>query len=195
MSNRTELPADESRPTRTRTPRPVGSDLTGLGLHLSFFASSALILIAFWFLLGEISCSHPHPRDSELIDKFIAEEPTFGELASMVREDLAKSGRGLLLRRGEHSPALSVARNREYDELLNRLSGLLLSSWESDRLVIWVSTRGLSITGSSKGFETLQNKPELLVDDLDHYRHPVFESYRAYRHLKGDWYLFLDVTT
>ena len=76
MSKIPSRPADRSRPTPSRAPRPVGNDFTGLGLHLSFFASSALILIAFWFLLGQISCFNPHPSESKLIDKPIA--PTAG---------------------------------------------------------------------------------------------------------------------
>lgn len=66
---------------------------------------------------------------------------------------------------------------------------------------VWyhISSRGLSISGSSKGVvwrSTPPEAPELLVDDLDAFLAKTFpghsRSFTAYQRLEGNWYLYYD---
>ena len=60
--------------------------------------------------------------------------------------------------------------------------------------VVWfhASTYGLSVTGSGKGYAYLKERPKLVVDNLDTYWSQDGRSFTTFRHLEGNWYLYLD---
>ena len=60
--------------------------------------------------------------------------------------------------------------------------------------MVWfhASTRGLAVSGSSKGYAYLLEKPKTLVDNLDEYWSKDNKSFTAFRQIEGNWYLYFD---
>jgi hypothetical protein len=66
---------------------------------------------------------------------------------------------------------------------------------EKDAILFYASTKGLSVTGSTKGYAYLKKVPEnseKLVNSLDDYWSPDGKSFTAYRRIEGNWYLYFD---
>ena len=63
---------------------------------------------------------------------------------------------------------------------------------DPEEFIFTANTRGLSISGSAKGYAYLQKKPRLVVADLDSYWSEDGKSFTAYQHIKGKWYLYFD---
>ena len=189
MTRAEEMTVD-SAPSGHRPRRRVGGDFTGLGLPLAFFGTVSLILTIFSLLLSELGCSLTHPTDETLVARFFEREAEFERLLAMVRED----GGQVIYRTWTENPHVSRARGREYRSTMKRLSVQTLIAWdEPQRVRLFASSLGLSVSGSSKGFVYLERKPDSHLEDLDHYR-PRSADFEVYRHLKGNWYLFLDGT-
>jgi hypothetical protein len=93
---------------------------------------------------------------------------------------------------------LTEERVAEYRRLLERagVSIGIEGYGEKDRVLFYVSTGGLSVSGSGKGFAHLTGPPELLVSDLDaHVARALASrerSFMAYQLIQDGWYLFYD---
>ncbi|MBK8464481.1 MAG: hypothetical protein IPL32_01495 [Chloracidobacterium sp.] len=89
---------------------------------------------------------------------------------------------------------MSTIRHLDYRRrfLILGLSAGIEGYCEKESVYFYASTKGLSVTGSSKGYVYTVKQPTLLVDDLDKYWSPDGQSFAAHRHIEGQWYLFLD---
>lgn len=137
-----------------------------------------------------------HPFDESLIEQFQNQEGDFNLLLKMFIEDEG------LFRLGDDfirsSRRMSPVRIGEYRKLFKDLHLPNGIGGYEDKSVVWfnVSANGLSIGGSEKGFAYRTSKPELLVRNLDEYasllRTQGGRSATAFRHIKGNWYLYFE---
>ena len=155
---------------------------------------TALLLIT---LSGCSFFGSNHPKDERLIEDLRNNRAEFERLLAMFRADekLYRVARDFT--RPENAQAADVDGERlaEYRMLLGklRLHGGIEGYAPKDVIWFHASTKGLGVSGSSKGYAYLERPPELLVRDLDHYeRTKGGRSFSAYRHIEGNWYLYLD---
>ena len=92
---------------------------------------------------------------------------------------------------------VTAERLAKYRKIFNNLglSAGIEGYCEKNRVFLHASTKGLSVTGSTKGYAYLKKAPEnpdKLVDNLDNYWSPDGKSFRAFRHIEGNWYLYFD---
>ena len=96
---------------------------------------------------------------------------------------------------------VSPERIARYRKLLSsaRVSSGIEGYGPKGEVLFHVSSRGLSISGSSKGIVWCEKPPEpprLLLDDLDAYLAKTFpgqpKSFTAYQRIEGNWYLYYD---
>ena len=96
------------------------------------------------------------------------------------------------------SAGVTPERFKVYQALIRRVSlerGLLLGP----RLVIthWGSEVDFFASErfwSTKGYAYMLEHPGLLVDNLDTYLSQNKKSFKAYKHIEGNWYLYLEHT-
>jgi len=171
---------------------------------------TALIVLA--ACLGTSSCFFPaereHPKDSELIKNFQTHRAEFDELLEMFKADRSLGRVGPDFTRSAsffetctgpnawngEEPEVSEGRLKDYRTRFTKL-GLtagIEGYCEKDAVHFHASTRGLSVTGSSKGYAYLASPPKIVVDDLDTYWSEDGKSFTAYRHIDGNWYLYFD---
>lgn len=168
---------------------------------------AALLLTVFMLSCGPEDL-RDHPRDTELIERLNAHRVEFDELIQMFKEDSSLGRVGENFERtasffekceGEgawNGKAIEVDKAR-LDDYRERFAKLKLRAGiegycEKDYISLYASTRGLSVTGSTKGYAYLVKPPKLLVVDLDSYWSTDGRSFTAFRHIDGNWYLFLD---
>ena len=137
-----------------------------------------------------------HPSDASLIQNFRSHRNEFDELLRMF---LADEGLGRVaydFTRPQNHEEVGVSRERLnayrewFDEL--GLSAGVEGYGEKETVMFHASTRGLGVTGSSKGYAYLRERPALAVENLDAYRSPDGKSFTAFGHVEGGWYLYLD---
>ena len=149
-----------------------------------------------------------HPTDAEMMDRLAVKRSEFEELVRMFREDRSLGRVGVDFERtanffeecvgGDAWSAKTIevdkARLADYRERFAslRLKAGIEGYCKKDAVYLIASTRGLSVTGSSKGYAYLSNPPELQVDDLDSFWSSDGRSFSAYRHVDGKWYLYFD---
>jgi hypothetical protein len=144
-----------------------------------------------------------HPADEKLIAEFYQYRPEYEHLLLMLREDrgLGRVGEGFIRPANYFSGDSAYTgsppsddRIAEYHTIFDRLSLMAgIEGYDDKSYVSFVrSVRGLSISGSSKGIAYSENVPKLLVEDLDKYWSPDGRSFRAHRHIEGNWYLWFD---
>lgn len=141
-------------------------------------------------------CAAQHPSDDVLIANFQSHKSQFDQLLQMF---IADKGLGRVAKdftRPANPAEIGVTPERlaEYRKLFTTLG--LRSGIEGydpkDTVTFYASTQGLAVSGSSKGFAYLKEPPKILVDKLDGYRSADGRSFTVYRHLEGNWYLYLD---
>ena len=172
-------------------------------INVALILSGFLILIAMPFVLpvlmlyfiltgGDI----PHKSDQELVANFQSHRGDFNQLLQMIQTDMQ-------LKRVDEDwtdptdpQAIGISRERinEYRRLFQRL-GIPrgFSAFQTkDHIKFIASTQGLSVSGSSKGYVYARKKPDLIVEDLDHYWSQDGRSFTAHRHIEDNWYLYFD---
>jgi hypothetical protein len=93
---------------------------------------------------------------------------------------------------------VTSARLAKYRQLLQKagVKSGIEGYGEKDAVSFHVSSLGLSVSGSGKGFAYLEGAPEILVADLDAYVKQALadhaESFTAYQRIEGSWYLYYD---
>jgi hypothetical protein len=144
-----------------------------------------------------------HPTDGRLIREFHSHTNDFERLLAMFREDrqLGRIAPGFTRPANffsgkplpEGKPA-GVGRLAEYWALFAKLSlSAGIEGYDDKEMVRFIrSTRGLSISGSSKGYAYMEVPPELVVESLDDYWSGDGRSFTAFRHIEGNWYLYFD---
>lgn len=155
-----------------------------------------------------ISDEKEHPRDEELIENFQSHKAEFNQLLQMFQEDKSIGRVAFNFTRTSSffekcksanswdgkTVEPSDERLAEYRRLFKVLDLSKGIEGYCEKNIIWFysSSRGLSVSGSSKGFAYVLEKPEITVDSLNDYRFKNDESSPAFRHIEGNWYLFLD---
>lgn len=155
-------------------------------------------------------CSSRHPSDDQLLETFRRHRADLEQLVQMFTADkgLGRVGDGFTRPDDPGGVGVSAQRVSEYrrlcaavgapaciegyDATFDRLYGAVQAGRSEVKNPIWihVSTRGLSISGSSKGFLYSSAPPFEIVPDLD--RVSPSRSQTWIRHIEGPWYLHFD---
>lgn len=137
-----------------------------------------------------------HPSDESLIKNFEKNQTAFNELVGMIQQDkeLARVDDDWTLPDNPSSIGITSERIAKYRQIFKELKipRGFYSFTDPVRITLLASSSGLSVSGSSKGYAFLENKPDLVVENLDNHHSPNSHSFTAYRHLSGNWYLVYD---
>jgi hypothetical protein len=159
---------------------------------LSRLSQTGLGVICVLLLVG---CSR-HPSDSALLKNFQSHRAEFNHLLVMFLADKGLGRVAYDFTRPEDPASVGVSPERlaEYRKLFDQLglSAGIEGYGDKEEVQFYASTQGLSVSGSAKGFAYLTRPPSLLVDRLDNYRSKDGKSFTAFRHIEGNWYLYLD---
>lgn len=167
---------------------------------------SAALCIALW---GCAFDDEPHPTDAVLLERFAQHRANLEQLVAMFLADsgLARVGRGFTRPDNPQQVGVPESRIAQYRELCRVVGAInCIEGYDAsyDRLYtstpthperkdpVWihVSSRGLSITGSGKGYVYSWAPRFPLVPLLDTLQ-PV-KSGTWLRHITGPWYLYYD---
>lgn len=137
-----------------------------------------------------------HPTDDELLRNFTRHEADFERLLTMIRADRKLERVDDTWTRPDDPSSIGVTSERikSYRRLFSTL-GIprgFYAFHDPERFTFLASTRGLSVTGSAKGYAFLAENPTLIVTNLDTHWSADGRSFTAYRHIKGSWYLYFD---
>lgn len=166
-----------------------------------------LIAVCAILLLLVLGCDDsPHPTDESLEENFYSHEADFDLLARMAIEDAdmiriapdftwhKESADG---KKSKAEYGFSDERWNEYKQLFPKLgknNGIL--NYQPDIILVIASSRGLVTGGSSKGYAYSPNEPSPILESLDNvsFKDSQKEINIAYKRLKGNWYLFYEVS-
>jgi hypothetical protein len=141
-------------------------------------------------------CSSKHPSDQSLLDNFHSHKDEFNQLLKMFLADKGLGRVAYDFTRPERPETIGVSQDRlqQYRKLFSRLDLSEGIEGYDEKDLVWfhASAIGLSVTGSGKGYAYLTKPPPLLVDNLDNYWSKDGNSFTAFRHIEGNWYLYLD---
>ncbi len=169
----------------------------------------SLILIGCILFCCVLACEDKeHSKDEQLIQNFQNHKAEFNQLVQMFQEDKSLGRVSYDFTRtsnffekckepnGWNGKEIEVSNERlyQYRKLFKNLglSAGIEGYCEKEIIEFIASTRGLSVTGSSKGYAYLQKPPKILVDSLDNYWSEDKKSFTAYKHIEGNWYLYFD---
>lgn len=156
----------------------------------------ASVFITIFILILLTGCSSKHPSDRELIDNWKTHQAEFEQLHQMFLADkgLDRVGHDFTWPSDPAQIGVTPARLSEYRQLfqnLNLTAGI--AGGGAKEIVMFIaSTKGLSVTGSSKGYAYAIAKPPLVVEDLETYWSKDGRSFAAFKHIEGNWYLYFD---
>ena len=158
--------------------------------------SILLIVVGIVIALSAGCARSTHPSDSALLQRFDTNEADLERLLTMLREDpkLQRVDDTWTNPSDPSSIGVSAERIATYRRLFAKL-GIprgFYAFHAPERFTFLASTFGLSVSGSAKGYAYLENKPVLIVSSLDTYWSSDNRSFTAYRHIKGNWYLYFD---
>lgn len=153
-----------------------------------------------------MACSHP--TDQKLLDEFQRHRPELEQLISMFQADkgLGRVGNSFTSPEDPREVGVSPERIAQYRKLCNTVGakdciegydaayyGATRSgrSEEKDPIWIHVSSQGLAISGSSKGYYYSAAPAEEIVASLDGVASTHSRTWL--RHIEGKWYLYYDV--
>jgi len=150
-----------------------------------------------------------HPRDAELLERFRTHRAELEQLVRMFQEDAGLGRVGATFTRPEDPGRVGVTEQRiaeyrrlcaavgapdcieGYDAAYDRLYEAKSSRAEAkDPIWVPVSSQGLAVSGSSKGFVYSTNPSFPVVDDLD--RVTPTRSGTWLRRIEGPWHLYYD---
>lgn len=166
----------------------------GLGVGVAaLFAFVAIIVVCaslFSFFSEPIFVDQEHQADSELIQKFYQNRERFEEMRSMLERDShifriddnwsdpANLSDEILIKYRSMFEQLGVPRG-----FYNRRNPL--------RIELIASSQGWVSSGSMKGYEYRETKPESLEKNLDKFHDGTITHWtESHRRIDGNWYLF-----
>ena len=169
-------------------------------------------IVCFLIFSLSMSCGEKeHPKDEKLIEIYQSHKNEFNQLLQMFQEDKSLGRVAPEFTRTanffEECKAPNIwngknieigeARLSEYRKLFSllELPAGIEGYCEKDIILFYASTKGLSVTGSSKGFAYLEEMPTgnlKIVENLDNYWSSDGKSFRAFRRIEGNWYLYFD---
>ena len=171
--------------------RPITIIILGVSVLLGCLVVAASCLI---LLILRDDMAGAHPSSQELINNFHNHRPEFERLLQMAQEDPELYRVAYDFTRPENPETIGVTQERldEYRRLFDALN--LEAGIEKGRDDVWLiaSARGLSISGSAKGYIYSQTPPGLIVEDLDSYDSPDGRSFTAFQKIEENWYLYYD---
>jgi len=168
------------------------------GLTAGLLMVSALVVLApiLWLTWLDPFGGLRHPSDGQLIAQFAKHRGELEQVVAMAREDdkLRRLAPDFMRPETPADAGVSGERIERYRQLLAR-AGVAHGILNGDNEVWFlVSTRGLSISGSVKGFafcEQPDPDARIVTTDLD--REPVpSRGELVMRHIEGPWWLLLD---
>lgn len=132
----------------------------------------------------------------ELINRFNRQKDDFERLVVMLRADsgIQRIDEDWTAPSDPSRIGISKERLATYRQLFKKLGiprGIEVVH-QPECITFIASSIGLSISGSAKGYAYLEEPPQLVVDNLDTYWSANGQSFTAFKHIKGDWYLFFD---
>lgn len=136
-----------------------------------------------------------HPTDSEMITNFQANKGMFLELVKMIEEDqILERVDDNWTRPEEPIPGVHSGRIAEYRKKFQQLKipRGFYAAVNPTVIDFIANSRGLGISGSSKGYSYRNEKPDSVVDNLDNFRAENRRFFKAFRHIEGPWYLFYE---
>ncbi|MBC7880440.1 MAG: hypothetical protein H7Y37_03840 [Anaerolineae bacterium] len=175
-------------------------------------AHQFLILLCLLIVVG---CGDQgHPKDDQMLAQFAKHRLELEQLIRMFKTDKGLGRVGSGFTRPDNPTIIGVSAERiekyrqlcsvvgavncieGYDATYDRLYGSVSEGITEEKVPIWIhiSARGLSISGSGKGFfysEMPPKSPFKLVKDLD--RISITRPAGTWlRHIEGPWYLYFD---
>ena len=158
--------------------------------------SGGLVAGLILLILCSACSSAKHPSDQALIENFQSHKSEFNQLLQMFLADKGLGRVAYDFTRPENPQTVGITRERlkVYRGLFDELDLSAGIEGYEEKDVVWfhASTYGLSVTGSGKGYAYLKERPKLVVDNLDTYWSQDGRSFTTFRHLEGNWYLYLD---
>jgi hypothetical protein len=174
--------------------RRVNSNVRLLSMALGIYSRSAILSLGLIVLTN--GCSSKHPSDQSLLTNFQNHRTEFDQL---LQTFLADKGLGRVaydFTRPENPQTIGISPDRlqQYRKLFGRLGLSEGIEGYDEKDLVWfhASAQGLSVTGSGKGYAYLTKPPPLVVDSLDNYWSKDGKSFTAFRHIEGNWYLYLE---
>ncbi len=165
-------------------------------LSTLFKTGAALVLLL--AVLSGCFVTGDHPSAATLLTNFQNQRADFERLLQMFREDTPLGRVAYDFTRPADINAAPVdvpaARLDAYRALFTQLNLSAGIEGYGEKHTVWfiASTQGLSISGSAKGYAYAAQRPDLVVEDIDHYRSEDGRSFTAYQLIEGNWYLYFD---
>ncbi|HLL60566.1 MAG TPA: hypothetical protein VK338_02525 [Candidatus Nitrosocosmicus sp.] len=142
-----------------------------------------------------------HPSDKQLIKRFYSNEKDFARLVTMSDEEkkvIRISTKFTRLEENWNWPRedIGFSQNRWnlYRALFKKLKingGIKRENHDHDTVIYFIaSSRGLAVSGSTKGYAYSKKNLTPLFSSLDNIK--FSESGIAYKKLKDNWYLYYD---
>jgi hypothetical protein len=136
-----------------------------------------------------------HPSDEEMSRAYFEQHDQYEALLTMFQEDVGLDRLGDLAGDWPENPAelVGAARLKEYRTLMDSLGVQSLERQGPQEVLFLMSTWGLAVSGSSKGYLYSPVSPSPLVTDTeDDATEPVGTTYRR---IEGDWYIVYEWDT
>jgi len=168
---------------------------------LKIIGSVVKILVAVVVIAALLNSCFPfkkHPTAQLMIANFQNNKADFERLLQLFRNDsqLGRVAYDFTRPAGVTSPTADVPQERldEYRALFTKLNlEAGIEGYGNKRIVYFIaSTQGLSISGSAKGYVYSDDRPDLVVENIDDYSSDDGTSFTAYQHIEGNWYLYFD---
>ena len=164
---------------------------------LSLFYAVALFILLplslIFICLGAFALTSPHPSDTELIANYERYQADFEWLAQAFQTEeeirvIYPETKSCQTTTQEQVFATNHERCQVYVALFQKLD----FDWayvNQEAIYFIVSTSGLGVSGSSKGYLYITNPPNKVVHDTN-----VWDGSTEYRikHISGSWYIFYD---
>jgi hypothetical protein len=144
-------------------------------------------------LMGvSIACNHRHASTKTFEQHFAAHKEDYDKLIAMVQADtnLTRVFRN-------YTPpvaALQEDRLKAYRGIMIKLGIETIDAYRRDEYILFViSSKGLSISGSSKGLAYLTNRKRLkIISNIDQYeKHPV-DDLIVFEPIDKSWYVYYE---
>lgn len=135
-------------------------------------------------------------KDAVMIENFYKHRGDFEKMVEMIKADAGLERVDYNWTRPEDIEEIGITAKRisEYRRLFVKTNvprGFYATD-QRNAIEFMAGSQGLSVTGLSKGYTYFESPPKLIVENLDTYWSENGRSFIAYRHIKGNWYLYLD---
>lgn len=133
-----------------------------------------------------------------LINNYYKHKTDFNNLVEMFKTDkgLERVGAGFTTPPSLKMIGLTNERFERYTQILSKLDLSDGIEGYDKKDIIWLhaSSRGLAISGSSKGYVYTDNPSKYgkIVDNIENYISPDQQSFTIFQPIEGNWYIYFD---